>query len=644
MAKSISPEILVSAFHTVIPKEKNANAEPYAHQLEFGQVILDGKNAILQAGTGSGKTEAALVPALLSGKRIFLVYPAKALLQDQYDRIFKICEAMSPFRTSNVATKRTFKIIVDTGEESDLTGYSSDVVLTSLDKLVYRFFGYGRKRWSFLYPYRLGFASDKPSILIFDEAHVYEEIIFSHFWFLIEKLTYERRIQTLILSATFPDALKEILEDPERKFFPRSTSEGPFFSTVSDKVPRTGTTIFRGECTAEEALLKGLDLYKQGKKVVIVYPYIRKDNGLASAWANLITKVNPSEVARLINGKVTGNILTYHGQQWPSYRQKVLSRILELDKNGNPYLILTTSAMEVGVDISADTLFSGPRTVAGFVQQVGRCARRDGETGDVYLVKPRLEDGNEDIEGEQGLEKIAMQIRQLLPLNQEITPERKAELNKLNMPPDPQKIKNRLEYLHDQSLYRYIYDFVPENGELWHKGVIITRKWEPIIPFVRWEEENGKPYIGGIPERDFWNGKPLKDVLEIPISWAAEIAKKCAWVFSGHAEVSNREFREVLGGQGNQTLGQVLQKLGYSTRPPGDARRLPLTLMLPSNLAQKEFNDMNLGLAVLSIKKPKRAKYSYHPGLNRYEVEFIKKEPETKLMLWWDEPAQEEEA
>jgi CRISPR-associated endonuclease/helicase Cas3 len=52
--------------------------EPYKHQAKFGQEVLAGQNAILSAGTGSGKTEAALVPALLKlDERRHLVVPVE---------------------------------------------------------------------------------------------------------------------------------------------------------------------------------------------------------------------------------------------------------------------------------------------------------------------------------------------------------------------------------------------------------------------------------------------------------------------------------------------------------------------------------------------------------------------------------------
>ncbi len=134
-------EHLESAF-----REALGGRGPYEHQTKFGREVLAGRNAILSAGTGSGKTEAALVPALLTGKRVFLLYPTKALLQDQLRRVEEITAAVSGGQR---------RIIVDTGDEEDPTGYSADIILTNLDKFVYRFFGYGKRRWGYMYPYRL---------------------------------------------------------------------------------------------------------------------------------------------------------------------------------------------------------------------------------------------------------------------------------------------------------------------------------------------------------------------------------------------------------------------------------------------------------------------------------------------------------
>jgi CRISPR-associated endonuclease/helicase Cas3 len=79
------------------------------------------------------------------------------------------------------------------------------------------------------------------------------------------------------------------------------------------------------------------------------------------------------------------------GGQLPGYRRRVLDRLLELDGDKKPYLLLATHAMEVGVDISSEVMFCGAGKAGfslgpdSFVQQIGRCARRREEDGDVYL-------------------------------------------------------------------------------------------------------------------------------------------------------------------------------------------------------------------------------------------------------------------
>jgi CRISPR-associated endonuclease/helicase Cas3 len=110
---------------------------PRRFQEAAWQSITKGANTIISAGTGSGKTEAALLPALATGRRIIALYPTKALLQDQL------------LRVRHLAGDNAM-IAVDTGDEDDKAFYRADVILTSLDKFLYRFFGYGKKRWSYL--------------------------------------------------------------------------------------------------------------------------------------------------------------------------------------------------------------------------------------------------------------------------------------------------------------------------------------------------------------------------------------------------------------------------------------------------------------------------------------------------------------
>ncbi|SMC01662.1 DEAD/DEAH box helicase [Rubrobacter radiotolerans] len=612
---TISTEELKSAFRRVLHGE-----EPYSHQVEFGREVMSERNAILSAGTGSGKTEAALVPALLSGKRVFLLYPTKALLHDQFGRVEKIA--------NNVLDKSP-RIVVDTGDDDDATGYSADIVLTNLDKFVFRMFGYGKKRYGYSYPFRLT-RDRRKSLLIFDEAHAYDETIFAHLWFVLNKLTYEKRVQTLLLSATLPEKFITALRDVEHRAFPRPDTEG-FFALVEDAERRTGTQLYSGTVSQDEAIEKAARLFADGRRVVLIFRRIRGDGGLQAAWKKLRGELG-GEMARVEDGNVVGSVLAYHGGQLPPHRKRVLKRLLELDGEKEPYLLLATHAMEVGVDISTEVMFCGAGggefmlDPDGFVQQIGRCARRRGESGEVFLML--------DKEGE------VPSFAEKLEEGAEISPETKRSITAMNEPPDTARAEGGIEYLHDEALYRYVHDHVPENRELWERGVLVTRDWEPNIELVFSEERDGETWIGGLPQQRFWGGDEVSESVSLTMGQAVLLAPRCAWVFTGRDEANDSTVRLALGGEKQRTLDEVRGQLGYPNMR--DARQAPIMLLAPEGVRKEIFEDDNLGLSAEGNGEIKSI-YSGYPNITRYEATLKKRNPSTTLKLQWDEPKKPEE-
>lgn len=600
--------------------KKRTNHEPYAYQYKdkisqntaWGSIKEAGKNTIISASTGSGKTEAALVPALETDKRIILLLPTKSLLQDQLPRVKKL------------AGDR--KVVVDIGDESERTFYTADVILTSLDKFLYRLFAYGRKRWAYLYPYRIALSREKETILIFDEAHTYDEVIFSHFWFVLHKLTYERNIQTVLLSATLPESLINALVDKDRKYFPRPVTEGNFFKLIPDPEFRSGQVLFDGLQHFTQGVDVAWDAYCNGERVILVVNRVvptddtEKQDGstLQEIWENLVAKGDSNSIAYLNdNGHMAGTILTYHGHQMPAYRAEILKRLKTLDNNQEPYLLLTTSAMEVGVDVSATVMFTQLCEPDAFIQRIGRCARRKGEIGKVVVLKKA--DGqspHRTVQLREYLEK--------LQVGDEINAMHKDNINKMNIPPALDNVKQRLEYQQDEAMHRYIYDFVRENRELWKEGVIITRQWEPSVTLVMSEERCGENYIGGIPAKKFWDGEELKEHYSIPVSGAADIAGACAWVFEDYNTDHDMTLRLPVGRE------ESLYAIG-----------VPLILLLsPDDAVDQQYRiykDANFGFTYLPrYVSPKGRAPS--PLLRRCEVELHKKQGGIKLRLWWLEP------
>jgi len=358
--------------------------------------------------------------------------------------------------------------------------------------------------------------------------------------------------------------------------------------------------------SGENAIDRAWKAYQQGKRVIMVVRRVVKPendedkmgNTLQEVWETLVERASKEgkeqELAKREGDKVTGSILTYHGHQLPLYRRLVLNQLKELDNAKQPYLLLTTSAMEVGVDVSCDVMVTDFCEPDSFVQRIGRCARRRGERGQVYVIEanpapPRT--------------AALRDYLQKLSADTELDPQRKTELNAMNMPPQLDTVHLRLEYVQDVALYRYIYDFVQENKAIWKQGVLTTREWEPCIPVVRGEERNGETYIGGIPTREFWRGKELKEKTLLPVSCAADIASHCAWIFDTFNDEFHHPQRVPVGGKQERSLKETLSEAGYSAgsgenkSKPQYAVGFPLILLLGNEVAGNVFKDDNFGFA-----------------------------------------------
>ena len=167
---------------------------------------------LLKAPTGSGKTEAVLVPSLDSDRRLFLIFPSRSLVDDQIDR----CKEY--LLHASEKSDRSYALVLDTGAESVRTVfkggktlekgkrhlYDGNVILTTFDKFLYRFFGFGEPKKSYIYPFRIHRSGERENLFCFDEVHAYDQVAFVNFERLIKAL-YKANLDMVVMTATMPD-------------------------------------------------------------------------------------------------------------------------------------------------------------------------------------------------------------------------------------------------------------------------------------------------------------------------------------------------------------------------------------------------------------------------------------------------------
>lgn len=460
---------------------RNGIKTPYEHQKQAWGIIQGKQNLILAAGTGAGKTESVLLPAIAAKKRVILAYPTKALLQDQIPRAIELWQ--KTWQCSEAEAKK--HVSVDTGDENDKTLFRADVILTTIDKLLYRIFGYGSGRWGYIYPWRIVRSKQQDTLLVFDEAHAYDEIPLTHFLFIIDKLMYREGIQTAVLSATLPTELIEHLQDKSKQTFPREET-GDFFQLVPEKAGevRRGVSHYKGHLDLDSVVKKTFCAYREGKQVIIVVNRVYATGNtpkpsVQSLWQRIKGQMTEQEQV---------DLLLYHGHQFPSQRRAILEELRARDRERkdsvHPYILITTSAFEVGVDVSCDVMLTEICNPDAFVQRIGRCARRSPEMGEVFTFGNITSNDNliEEKQAQQGLLNILKGIE-----GHEITDDTKKEINKHNIFDTNllSRRRNTITYTADAALYDYVYDFVVTGAEFWKKGVLVTRDWVPTMEIQR---------------------------------------------------------------------------------------------------------------------------------------------------------------
>lgn len=424
---------------------------------------------LIRAGTGTGKTEAAILPALQSGRRVILVLPSKALIEDMGLRIVAIAKSLSTHSVS-------FDVTVDmggscrryqcrNGESSDQTYlrhlFADDVIITTLDKFLFRLFGYGEKIKSYIFPHRVfGSALGKRPFVIFDEAHDYEGLAFSNFLRLLETL-YTKGKDLCVMSATLPTQFAGFLKVIDAVDGPLALEQSAF--------------------QVEE-----LNMVHRQKKLTLVTtanvsPY-GKDEFLEVMEAEVRRRVNPAR-RMIVRTESVRDLLglharlkdlqpeVYHGRLTIAQRRSVIRKLIGSQNDNHGFLVLTTSAIEAGCDLDAHCIVTELCNPDSLVQLAGRLNRR-GYMEDAELVV--VGDGVPPFASALREGQIESYKRDLAAMAGWFDPE---AMQKYFTPPEGDWMG---EILFDM-LWEYVFDGDLTSKPLWDRGILITRSWEPSV-------------------------------------------------------------------------------------------------------------------------------------------------------------------
>jgi len=326
----------------------------YRFQWEAAKAVLDGYSVIIVAGTGTGKTEAFLLPILVDvfrfrgpNPRALILYPTKALARDQLARLNRmflfggvrgaVYDGDTPKRVRELLSSAPPEIVVSNPDMIHVGLVTSEAIR--------RFVSSAR-------------------FVVFDELHVYEGVLGSHVRAVVERMRRARGSDPVFIGSSA--TIGNPKEHAENLF-------GVEVKVVEGSRRRRGSAIHAlvsAGHLSRWTVAAGLAsiLARRGLRVLVFTD--------SQQMAELI--------ARIARRQFRVELLVHRAGLPAEERRKVEAAL----RSGEAVGVVATPTLELGMDIGfldAVVMASPPPSFAKYLQRAGRAGRR-GNVGYVFTV------------------------------------------------------------------------------------------------------------------------------------------------------------------------------------------------------------------------------------------------------------------
>jgi DEAD/DEAH box helicase domain-containing protein len=371
----------------------------FSHQADTYNAVREKKDVVLVTQTASGKTLSFNLP-ILQGMledptaRALYIFPTKALADDQVEQLYRWSEE----KVDEVVEDQDewFERTINLGKSYLSFGrLDGDTQLASRKRLL------KSGRILFTNPDMIHYSlltqvqgTHQSSIhiqnllknlkyIVIDEMHLYRGAFGSHVSLVLRRLRKiceelgNRDIQFILCSATIEKPEKLAEELTGKKDFKLVENDGSTKRKRHVVFWNPGVTLDTGERKApvSDALAIAENVLVQNDKVIrtIMFQGSRLQGKVTSRYMKDVLR----KKLKLSKESVSGMQLTafYNGMLAVDERKQVIEAI----KKSDVHLVMTTNALEVGIDIGdlSFAILSGyPGSKAAYSQQIGRVGRK----------------------------------------------------------------------------------------------------------------------------------------------------------------------------------------------------------------------------------------------------------------------------
>jgi CRISPR-associated endonuclease/helicase Cas3 len=357
---------------------KTTGFNPYKYQLKVKDILLEGRNLILSVPTGAGKTWASIMPFIYARQVEKLNFPQKMIyslpLRTLTNSIYS--DVINVLSDKNI---NVVKFSIHTGEHKNDEYFENDIIFSTIDQTLSNFLCFPlslSKRQA-----NINAGALIGSYLVFDEFHLLDpKLSMATTIGMLKTLKNLCRfcIMTATLSKEYINELKKNInaEVITINDFPEDTK-----IIKSLKIPEgydaKKSVIVKNETISTQTVLK-----RHKKKTIVICNRVEK----AQQLYNEITETNLGGFENL-QGLKRSNIICLHSRFFDDDRKKKEEELKRLfgSNNEESAILISTQVIEAGMDISCETMHVEVSPINSFLQRAGRCARWEGEYGEIFV-------------------------------------------------------------------------------------------------------------------------------------------------------------------------------------------------------------------------------------------------------------------
>jgi len=351
----------------------NAEARPYLHQKRVAELVLAGRNVILQAPTGSGKTEAALLPFLHAWRK-GLDFARKCIYAVPLRVLANQFKTRADEWAQRLATGLT--VSIQTGERPEDRRFEGDLVFATIDQVLSSFL---------VSPYSLSRSQANLNLgalvgayLVFDEVHLFDGASTLPTTLIMLKMLSQVSPFVLMTATLSRETLNYVADFLDAVVVPQDEHELEAMLRLpcQDKMRSYEWT---GQEMTADAVLATHEAHGDCCRTLVVCNTV---NRAADMYRELRTALAAREADT--------EIVLLHSRFLKADRAEKEERLVSMLGKGAPcrpggVIAVATQVVEVGLDISCDIMHTDLAPANSLVQRSGRCARYERERGRVFV-------------------------------------------------------------------------------------------------------------------------------------------------------------------------------------------------------------------------------------------------------------------